>query len=95
MRSDYTGALIYAVVVVAAFYFLWFRPQQRQRKVLAEVLAALAPGDEVMTASGMIGRVVRVGEEIVQLEIAEGVVARFAKGAIVSRRLPGVDTPDA
>jgi preprotein translocase subunit YajC len=94
MRSDYTGALLYTVLVVAAFYFLWFRPQQRQRKALAEVLAALTPGDEVMTASGMIGKVVRVADDVVHLEIAEGVVARFAKGAIVSRRLPGGDTTD-
>ena len=95
MNNSYIGALLYAVLIIAAFYFLWYRPQQRQRKAMAEMLSVLVPGDEVMTASGMIGKVVRIADDTVHLEIAEGVVARFVKGAIVSRRTPGGDATGA
>lgn len=89
MNQTYTGALIYTVIVIGAFYFFWYRPQQRQRKAMAELFAMLAPGDEVMTASGMIGKVVRLDDDIALLEVADGVVVRFAKGAILSRRTVG------
>lgn len=89
MNSTYTGALVYTVLVVGAFYFFFYRPQQRQRKAMSELLAALSPGDEVMTASGMVGKVVRLADDLVYLEVAEGVVVRIAKGAIMSRRAPG------
>jgi preprotein translocase subunit YajC len=94
MNNSYLGALLYTALVIAAFYFLWYRPQQRQRKALVELLSTLLPGDEVMTASGMIGRVVSVTDDTVQLEIAQGVVARFVKGAIVGRRTAGGDASD-
>lgn len=94
MNNSYLGALLYAVLLIAGFYFLWYRPQQRQRKAMAELLSVLVPGDEVMTASGMIGKVVRIADDTVHLEIAEGVVARFVKGAIVGRRTPGGNATD-
>jgi preprotein translocase subunit YajC len=68
MNNSYIGALLYAVLIIAAFYFLWYRPQQRQRKAMGEMLSVLAPGDEVMTASGMIGKVVRIADDTVHLE---------------------------
>lgn len=95
MSANYTAALLYTVVIVAAFYFVWFRPQQRQRKAMVDLMASLAPGDEVMTAGGMVGTVIEVTDDVVRIEIASGVVVRFAKGAVVSRRQPGKGSTDA
>jgi preprotein translocase subunit YajC len=79
-------AVGYAAVVFGAMYFLWIAPQQKQRKVQAAMLAALLPGDEVVTASGIYGRVVSLDDDGARLEIATGVVVRIAKGAIVARK---------
>lgn len=79
-------AVGYAVVVFGAMYFLWIAPQQKQRKAQAAMLAALLPGDEVITAGGVYGRVVAIDDDGARLEIADGVVVRIAKGAIVARK---------
>jgi preprotein translocase subunit YajC len=88
MSNNYLGTFLYMAAIVGAFYFLWYRPQQRQRKAVAAMLAALAPGDPVITAGGMYGTVRSIDEDAVQVEIADGVVVRFAKGGIVSRLEP-------
>jgi len=89
MNTNYAGTFLYMAVIVVAFYFLWYRPQQRQRKATAAMLAALAPGDQVITAGGLYGTVRGIDEDAVRVEIAEGVVVRFAKGGIVNRIEPG------
>jgi preprotein translocase YajC subunit len=44
------------------------------------------PGDEVLTAGGIIGSVRKLGDDIVEIEIADGVICRFTKAAIIKRR---------
>ena len=94
MNPNYAGTFLYMAVIVVAFYFLWYRPQQRQRKAMVAMLAALAPGDRVITAGGLYGTVRGIEEDVVLVEIADGVVARFAKGGIVNRLEPGDVTLD-
>jgi preprotein translocase subunit YajC len=81
-----TLVIVYMVIIIGVFYFLWIRPQQRQRRAANDMLAALRPGDEVLTAGGIVGSVRSLGDEIVEIEIADGVVCRFTKTAIVRRR---------
>lgn len=83
--SDPTFAIIYAAAIMGVFYFLWFRPQQAQRKKLKAMIDALAPGDEVMTAGGLIGVVRSIDGTMVGIEIADGVIARFTLRAIIER----------
>ncbi|MDO8914946.1 MAG: preprotein translocase subunit YajC [Coriobacteriia bacterium] len=85
MNQNVVLAVGYAAVVFGAMYFLWIMPQQKQRKAQAEMLAALLPGDEVITAGGIYGRVVSLTDDDVKLEIATGVAIRVARGAIVGR----------
>lgn len=85
MDQNIVLAIGYAAVVFGAMYFLWIAPQQKQRKAQAAMLAALLPGDEVITAGGIYGRVVSLGDDV-RLEIADGVVVRIAKGAIAARK---------
>lgn len=86
MQQNVALAVAYAVVVFGAMYFLWIAPQQKQRKAQAAMLAALGPGDDVITAGGIYGTVVSIEEDGVRLEIAEGVVIRVAKAAIAGRK---------
>jgi preprotein translocase subunit YajC len=92
--SEATSFLVYMVLIVGVFYFLWFRPQQTQRKKALEMLAALAPGDRVMTAGGLIGILRSIDGDVLDVEIAPGVVARFTKRAVIERLTEDVTTGD-
>jgi preprotein translocase subunit YajC len=82
--------LLYMALIVGVFYFLWYRPQQAQRKKVREMMAALAPGDRVMTAGGLIGTVRSMEGDVFDIEFAEGVVVKVTKRAIIER-LSGPD----
>ena len=70
----------------AVFYFLLIRPQQRQRRAQQELVRSIEVGDEVITSSGLFGRVVELDDNDVVLEVAPQTRLRFIRGAI-SRRL--------
>jgi preprotein translocase subunit YajC len=83
--------LLPLVVIGGAFYLLFIRPAQRRQRAAAETVSALVPGVEVMTTAGLYATVVAVGDDnTVLLEVAPGVVSKYAKQA-VSRVL----TPEA
>ena len=77
------------ILIIGVFYFLIFRPQQQRAKRQKEMIEALAPGNEVMTAGGMIGRIESVNETAVRLEIAPTVVITLQKSAITGLLPPG------
>ncbi len=82
-------AVVWLILLpAAAFYFLLWRPQQRRMAAVRVLQSALDENDEVMTTSGMYGRVKRLGEDDVDLEIAPGTVIRLARGAIAQRIVP-------
>lgn len=70
------------VALVAVFYFMVLRPQQKRAKEVTAMLVALQKGDEVATAGGVLGRVVKVGETAVSVEVAEGINLNIQKSAI-------------
>jgi preprotein translocase subunit YajC len=72
------------VVFIAIFYFLLIRPQQRKAKEHQAMVAKLAQGDEVVTAGGLLGRVVDVGDTFVTLEIADGVRVKIQRFQVTS-----------
>jgi preprotein translocase subunit YajC len=71
-------------VFVLVFYFLILRPQQKRSKEQMAMMAALQKGDEVVTTSGMLGRVAKIGDNYVSVEIADNLVVQFQKTAIQS-----------
>lgn len=75
--------IIYVVAFIGIFYFMAIRPQQRQRKAHSALLSALKKGDTVVTAAGITGKVKRVEEDIVTIEVAKGVSMKFSRRAIV------------
>ena len=77
------------VLLFGLFYFLMIRPQQRRMKQHQATLNALKRGDTVVLSSGMIGKVVRVEEREVGLEIATGVTVKVVKAMITEVRTRG------
>lgn len=82
---------IYLVILVAAFYFLIVRPQRRQQQIRRQVIAAVQVDDEIITSGGVFGRVVGLDDETLDVEIADGVVVKIARGAVQSRIMPERD----
>ena len=70
------------VALLAVFYFLILRPQQKRTKEHAALMAALQKGDEVATLGGILGKVTKVGEDSAAIEIADNVVIQVQKSAI-------------
>jgi preprotein translocase subunit YajC len=71
------------ILMFAVLYFLMIRPQQKKAKEHRALLEALAKGDEVVTNSGITGRITKVGDEFLTVEIAENVEIHMQKGAVV------------
>ncbi len=70
------------IALLAVFYFLILRPQQKRAKEHKTMMDALQKGDEVATIGGILGKVTKVGEENVAVEIADNVVVQVQKPAI-------------
>ena len=72
--ADPLGGLLGMAPIILMFIVLWFlmiRPQMKKAKEHQKMVDALQKGDEVVTQGGMAGRIVKVGENFVTLEVAE------------------------
>lgn len=81
--SDMMGILM-LVGFVVIFYLMIWRPQSKRAKEHKNLLAGLQKGDEVVTGGGMTGKVVKVADDFVVLEVADNVELKFQKAAIVA-----------
>lgn len=77
------------VLLIVLFYFLMIRPQQKRAKEHQAAISAVKRGDTVVLSSGMIGKVVRVEETEVGLEVAQGVTVKVVKSMIADVRTRG------
>lgn len=75
-------SLLFLGLMVVVFYFLLIRPQQRRLKQHQALVASLAPGDEVVTIGGIYGRVQRLDESDVWLQVAGDTVVRFSRQSV-------------
>jgi len=81
--SDFLVQLFPLVLIFIVFYFLLIRPQQSKMKQQKEMLAGVKRGDRVVTGGGIIGLVTKViGDNELQVELAEGVRVRIIKQTI-------------
>ena len=74
--------LIMLGVLFAAFYFILIRPQAKRAKEHKALIAALAKGDEVVTAGGVLGRVTNLSDSYVTVDIADGVEIKVQRQAV-------------
>ncbi len=85
--GDMLFFLIFTVVLVAIFYFLLIRPQRKRMKEHEQMVQNLEQGDEVVTSGGVLGRITRLGEQFVRVEVAEGVEWHI-KRDLISTTMP-------
>jgi len=79
-------SLIMFVPLILIFYFLLIRPQNQRQKKHREMIDAVKKGDTVVTAGGLVGKVTKVAETEVTVEIADGVRVRSLKGMLADVR---------
>ena len=81
------------ILMVVLFYFMLIRPQQKRAKEHRVMLGNLKRGDNVVLSSGMLGKIVRVEDKEVGVEIAQGVTVKVVKGMITEVRTKGEPAP--
>ena len=80
-------AFLPMIAIFVVFYFLLIRPQQKKAKEAKAMLEALQKGDEVITAGGILGRISKISDQYITVEIASGTEITVQRGAI-SQLLP-------
>jgi len=83
--ADPTGGLMQMLPMILMFVVLWFlmiRPQMKKSKEHKALIEALAKGDEVVTQGGIVGKVTKVGDSYVSVEIAAGTEVVVQKPSI-------------
>ena len=71
------------LLMFAVLYFVMIRPQMKKQKEHRAMIEALAKGDEVVTAGGFLGKVSKLGEAYVGVELATGVEVQMQRSAVV------------
>jgi preprotein translocase subunit YajC len=72
------------IFLFVIFYFLLIRPQQKRAKEHKKMVEALSKGDEVVTNGGLLGRITKVGDNFVILEVADSLEVRVQRSAVAA-----------
>jgi preprotein translocase subunit YajC len=78
------AAFVPLILMVAIFYFLLIRPQQKKQKDHRQMLSNLQKGDVVVTQGGLQGKITGITESVVTMEIAEKVRVKIQRGYIAA-----------
>lgn len=71
------------VLMFVVLYFVMIRPQMKKQKEHRAMIDALAKGDEVVTAGGLLGKVSKLGDGYLSIELAAGVEVQLQRSAVV------------
>lgn len=82
MQSTLMGMLP-LVLMFVVLYFIMIRPQMKKQKEHKAMIEAVAKGDEIVTAGGVLGKVSKIGDTFLGLEVANGVEIQIQRSAIV------------
>jgi preprotein translocase subunit YajC len=77
-------SIVMMIALFGIMYFLMIRPQMKRAKEHKDLISKLATGDEVITSSGIAGRVRELGENFITVEIADGVRVKMQRAAITA-----------
>jgi preprotein translocase subunit YajC len=78
----FVSNIVPLIMIFAVFYFLLIRPQQKRAKDHAAQIDAVQKNDEVITGGGLMGKVTKVTDEYVEVEIASGVKVKAVKSTL-------------
>jgi len=76
-------SLLPLVLMFVVLYFIMIRPQMKRQKEHKAMIEALAKGDEVVVAGGLVGRISRLGDSMVHVEVAEGVEIQVQRPSVL------------
>jgi preprotein translocase subunit YajC len=76
-------SLLPLVLMFVVLYFIMIRPQMKRQKEHKAMIEALAKGDEVVIGGGVLGRVIKLGDSIIHVEVATGVELQVQRAAVV------------
>lgn len=91
--ASFLVQLLPLVLIFVVFYFLLIRPQQKKMKDHRATIDAVKKGDQVITAGGVVGKVLRVDDNYIDLEIATGVKVKVVKSTLSDVVQPGSIKP--
>ena len=91
--SEFLISLFPFIALFAIMYFLILRPQQKRMRLHREMVANVRRGDVVVTAGGLVGKIVKVEDAEVQVEIADGVRVRVVKTTLTDVRSKSEPVP--
>ncbi|WP_300555460.1 preprotein translocase subunit YajC [Maricaulis sp.] len=86
MNAEIMNMIVMFGLMIAVFYFLIIRPQQKRQKEHTSMLEALKKGDEVVTQGGLIGKVAKVADAEVTLDLGDGVKVKVVKQTVIDVR---------
>ncbi len=84
--GDFFFQILPFLLIFVIMYFMLIRPQQRRLKDHREMVAALRRGDIVVTGGGLVGKVTKVDDAEVQVELAQGVKVKVVRATITEVR---------
>ncbi len=76
--------ILFIVVIFVVFYFLLIRPQQKRAKEHKKMVEGLSKGDEVVTNGGLLGRITKLGDAFLTVEIADNVEVRVQRMSVAA-----------
>ena len=77
------GGMVFPLLMVVALYFVVMRPQMKRQKEHKRMIEALAKGDEVVIAGGVLGKVSKMGDTYLTVEIANGVEIQVQRSSVI------------
>jgi len=83
-QGDPLMSFLPLIFIFVVFYFLLIRPQSKKAKEHKAMVEALSKGDEVVTNGGLLGRISKVGDNFVELEVAEGTTVKVQRQAVAN-----------
>jgi preprotein translocase subunit YajC len=87
--------IVPTMLIIGIMYFLMIRPQQKRLKEHRDMVASIRRGDTVVTSGGIIGKVAKVDENELQVEIADGVKIKVVRSTVSEVRGKGEVAPAA
>jgi len=83
-QGDALTSFLPLIFIFVVFYFLLIRPQSKKAKEHKQMVEALAKGDEVVTNGGLLGRITKVGDNFVEVELSEGMTVKVQRQAVAN-----------
>jgi preprotein translocase subunit YajC len=84
VKGDALTSFLPLIVIFVIFYFLLIRPQSKKAKEQKQMVEALAKGDEIVTNGGLLGKITKVGDNFLSLEVADGVQLKIQRHAVAT-----------